>query len=96
MTLLQFRQPEPPNVVADSPQFVGQAQCRNSPEHVWTAVVPYEANPFELECPEGCGMTGHLLVGDYVVARREYERLRERVLQAADGALASLLWARQP
>lgn len=54
--LLAFPGPE-----AKKPHWSGPAQCRLSPEHRWVAVVPRAANPWLLECPSGCGMTGHLI-----------------------------------
>ena len=41
------------------PHWQGPAQCRNDPAHVWQAVVPNSGNPWLLECPKGCGLTGH-------------------------------------
>lgn len=56
MSVLAFPDPE-----AKKPHWSGTAQCRLSPEHSWVAVVPCSANPWLLECPSGCGFTGHLI-----------------------------------
>lgn len=50
-----------PGPEANRPHWSGTAQCRLSPGHSWTAVVPCSANPWLLECPSGCGLTGHLI-----------------------------------
>lgn len=44
------------------PHWTGEAQCRCDPGHRWVAVVPCSGNPWLLECPKGCGMSGHINV----------------------------------
>ena len=48
------------DITAGRPHSVGAAQCRNSPDHQWTAVVLSVSNPWLLECPICRKMTGHI------------------------------------
>ena len=43
------------------PHWTGEAQCRCDPAHRWVAVMPVSGNPWLLECPSGCGMSGHIV-----------------------------------
>jgi len=58
----------------------GICHCRKTPEHVWHGVIPADANCLELECPQGCGITGFMVgIDDPVYLRELYERLRKQV-----------------